>query len=252
MADPAERTILITGASAGIGAACARMAAAPGVTVLLHYGANRAGAEAVAGEVRQAGGVAHLLQCDFSRPEGIAAMMEAVAPLADPDLPLHLVNNAGIVDRTASIADMTPERLTRMFTVNITAPILVAKGAVALMRRQNGGGAIVNISSAAARLGSGNQFLDYAASKGAIDSFTYGLADELAAEGIRVNAIRPGLIDTAIHAKGGEPDRADRLAHRVPMQRVGHPEEIAEAILWLLSEKASYVTRSILDVSGGR
>lgn len=248
----ADRTLLITGASSGIGAATARMAAAPGVTLLLHYGSNRAGAEAVAAELRGKGATAHLLQCDFARPEGIEAMFARAAPLADPSLPLHLVNNAGIVDATASIAEMTPERLTRMFTVNITSAILAARGAVALMRRGTAGGAIVNISSAAARLGSGNQFLDYAASKGAIDTFTLGLADELAPEGIRVNAVRPGLIDTDIHAKGGEPDRAARLAPNVPLRRIGRADEIAEAILWLLSDRASYVTRSILDVTGGR
>ncbi|MGR3320644.1 MAG: SDR family oxidoreductase [Pseudooceanicola sp.] len=247
-----DRTMLITGASSGIGAACARLAARPGLTLLLHYGGNVDGAEQVAEDVRARGAEAHLLQADLGAPETVAPMIAQAAALADPALPLDLVNNAGVVDRTATIADMTAERLTRMFTINVVSAILVARGAVGLMRRQKAGGGIVNTSSAAARLGSGNQFLDYAASKGAIDTFTLGLADELAAEGIRVNAVRPGLIETDIHAKGGEPDRASRLARKVPMQRTGTAEEVARAILWLLSDDASYTTRSILDVAGGR
>jgi len=247
-----DRTLFITGASSGIGAAVADLAARPGLTLLLHYGGNSAGAEAVAEAARAKGATAHLLQADLEHPDSIAPMIDAAAALADPALPLDLVNNAGIVDDKATIMEMTPARLTRMFTINVVSAMLVAKGAVGLMRRQNAGGAIVNTSSAAARLGSGNQFIDYAASKGAIDTFTLGLADELAAEGIRVNAVRPGLIETEIHAKGGDPDRAARLAANVPMQRTGRAQEVAEAILWLLSDKASYVTRTLVDVAGGR
>lgn len=250
MADP--RTLFITGASSGIGAAVARMAARPGLTVLVHYGQNIDGAEQVAEDVRAKGGEAHLLMADLDEPESVAPMIAQAAALAAPDHPLDLVNNAGIVDVRASITDMTPDRLTRMFTINVVSAILVARGAVELMRRKAAGGVIVNTSSAAARLGSAHQFLDYAASKGAIDTFTLGLADELAAEGIRVNAVRPGLIDTDIHAKGGMPDRAAQLAGNIPMQRTGTPEEVAQAILWLLSDAASYTTRSILDVAGGR
>ncbi len=249
---PNDRTLFITGASSGIGAETARLAARPGLTVLLHYSANTAGAEAVAEEVRAKGAEAHLLQADFADAETVAPMIAQAAGLADPGLPMDFVNNAGIVDVQASITDMTAARLTRMFTVNVVAAILAARGAVELMRRQGAGGNIVNVSSAAARLGSANQFLDYAASKGAIDTFTLGLADELAPEGIRVNAVRPGLIDTDIHAKGGEPDRAARLAQQVPMQRTGTSAEVAEVILWLLSGHASYVTRTIVDVAGGR
>lgn len=245
------RTLLITGASSGIGAACARLGAAPGDHLILHYGQNRTGAEAVAEEARAKGAEVTLVQADVGKPEDIARMGE-VAAAADPALPLHLVNNAGIVDARASLADLTAERMARMFAVNITGAILVAQQAVALMRRGTGGGAIVNVSSTAARKGMGGQYMDYAASKAAIDCFTIGLADELAAEGIRVNAVRPGLIATDIHAKGGEPDRLSEIGHTPPLGRPGTAEEVAEAILWLLSDKASYTTRSILDVAGGR
>lgn len=247
-----KRTLFVTGGSSGIGAAVILMAARPGLTILLHYGGNHKGAEAVAEQARAKGAEVHLLQADLENPESVAPMIAEAAALADPDAPLDLVNNAGIVDLPATIMEMTPARLTRMFAVNVVSAILVARGAVELMRRKNAGGGIVNTSSAASRLGSGNQFLDYAASKGAIDTFTLGLADELAAEGIRVNAVRPGLIDTDIHAKGGQPDRARNLAQNVPMKRTGKVDEVASAILWLLSDGASYVTRTIVDVAGGR
>ncbi|MGI3170808.1 SDR family oxidoreductase [Pseudooceanicola sp. C21-150M6] len=247
-----KRTLFITGASSGIGAACARLGASPETHLLLHYGRNEAGVQEVADVARTRGAEVTLLQADVGDPAAIRQMGLDASEAADPKLPLHLVNNAGIVDQKASLADLTPERLQRMFAVNVIGAILVAQQAVALMRRQNRGGAIVNVSSAAARLGSANQFMDYAASKGAIDTFTLGLADELAPEGIRVNAVRPGLIGTEIHAKGGDPDRADRLASGVPLGRVGTAEEVAETILWLLSDKAGYVTRTLVDVAGGR
>jgi glucose 1-dehydrogenase len=251
-----DQTLWITGASAGIGAACARLAARKGLHLLLHYGANLNGAEAVAREARAKGAQVTLLQADLSDPSSVAEMGQAADKASDPALPLSLINNAGVVDLRAGIADMTPERLTRMFTVNVISAILVAREAVALMRRKTDGGIagghIVNLSSTAARLGMGGQYVDYAASKGAIDTFTCGLADELAPEGIRVNAVRPGLIDTEIHAKGGEPDRMERLGPNVPLGRPGSAEEVAQAILWLLSDQASYTTRHILDVSGGR
>ncbi len=243
-----SRTILVTGGSAGIGAACARLAAAYGADVILTYNSDRAGAEAVAADVRAAGREAQIVQCDVSDPAQIDALFDAIPP----NTAIDLINNAGIVAPAAPVTDMTPERLTRMFGVNVIGAFLVAKQAVLHMRRAGKPGNIVNVSSTAARLGSANQYVDYAASKAAIDTFTLGLADEVAAEGIRVNAVRPGLIETEIHAKGGEPDRLERLVHMVPMKRAGHPEEVAEAILWLLSDKASYVTRSILDVSAGR
>ncbi|WP_323783628.1 SDR family oxidoreductase [Thalassovita sp.] len=242
------RTILITGGSAGIGAACARLAAGYGADVILTYNSDREGAEAVATVVRNAGRNAQIVKCDVSDPAQIESLFDAIPP----DTALDLINNAGIVAAKASITEMTPERLQQIFTVNVIGAFLVAKHTVTHMRRSGSPGNIVNVSSTAARLGSANQYVDYAASKAAIDTFTQGLADEVAAEGIRVNAVRPGLIETDIHAKGGEPDRLQRLVHMVPMQRAGRPEEVAEAILWLLSDQASYVTRSILDVSAGR
>ncbi|WP_136634921.1 SDR family oxidoreductase [Pseudooceanicola onchidii] len=247
-----KRTLLVTGASSGIGAACARLAAASDQHLLLHYGRNREAAEDVADDARTRGAEVTLIQADLETPDDIARLGQEAAEASDPDLPLHLVNNAGIVDTRASLADLTPERLTRMFAVNTIGAILVAREAVALMRRRGAGGHIVNVSSTAARKGMGGQYMDYAASKAAIDCFTIGLADELAGEGIRVNAVRPGLIETDIHAKGGEPDRLGQIGHTPPLGRPGTAEEVAEAILWLLSDGASYTTRSILDVAGGR
>lgn len=246
------RTLFITGASSGIGAACARLAAAPGQHLVLHYGRNVEGAQEVADVARTQGAEVTLLQADIGVPEDIARIGREIAGAADPALPLHLINNAGIVDRRASLADLTPDRLTRMFAVNTVGAILVAREAVALMRRQGAGGHIVNVSSTAARKGMGGQYMDYAASKAAIDCFTIGLADELAGEGIRVNAVRPGLIETDIHAKGGEPGRLDEIGHTPPLGRPGTAAEVAEAILWLLSDRASYTTRTIVDVAGGR
>lgn len=243
-----HHTILITGGSAGIGAACAVMAAERGHDIILTYNSDRAGAEATAAAVEAAGQRAQIIRCDVGQPEQIDRMFAEI----DPACPIHLVNNAGVVGPTASIADLTAERLTNIFAVNVVGAMLVAKGAVAHMRRCGQPGHIVNVSSAAARLGSGNQYVDYAATKGAIDTFTLGLADELAPEGIRVNAVRPGLIETEIHAKGGEPDRLARLSHMVPMRRSGSAQEVADAILWLLSDHSSYVTRALIDVTGGR
>ncbi|GGE31817.1 short-chain dehydrogenase [Primorskyibacter flagellatus] len=246
-----KRTILITGASSGIGAACARLAAARDTHLILHYGRNRTGAEDVADAARINGAEVTLIGADLSDPAQIERLGQEAAE-SDPALPFHLINNAGIVDARASLEDLTAERMTRMFAVNTIGAILVAQQAVALMRRQGRGGSIVNVSSVAARKGMGGQYMDYAASKAAIDCFTIGLADELAPERIRVNAVRPGLIETEIHAKGGEPDRMARIGHEVPLGRPGTAEEVAESILWLLSDKASYVTRTIVDVAGGR
>lgn len=244
--------VLVTGASAGIGAATARLAARDGWDVAVNYRTDRSGADAVAADIRAAGGRALPVQADVADPAQIDAMFTAVdAEFGRLDA---LVNNAGIVARAARVDQIDADRLARMFAVNITGSFLCAAQAVRRMSRAHGGpgGAIVNVSSVAAVLGGPNQYVDYAASKGAIDSFTIGLAAEQAPHGVRVNAVRPGIIETPIHGKGGAPDRAAQMGPSVPMQRAGTANEVAEAILWLLSDKASYVTGDILKISGGR
>lgn len=242
--------LLITGGSAGIGAACARLAATRGFDLALNFRTDVAGAEAVAEDCRSAGAKVILCPGDVAEPEAI----ENIYGQIDSEFGRidALINNAGVVDQTAKVTDLDHARLRRMFDINVIGAILVAKEAVVRMQAQGEGGVIVNISSAAARLGSGNQYVDYASSKAAIDCFTKGLSDEVAADNIRVMAVRPGLIETELHAKGGEPGRTDRLAHMVPMKRKGSAGEIAQAAVWLLSEEASYVTGSTLDVTGGR
>lgn len=242
--------MLITGASAGIGAAAARIAATRGYNLALNYRSDDSGAASVAADCEAAGAQVLLCKGDVSDPAAIAQIYASVdATYGTLDA---LVNNAGVVDQTAKVTEITHDRLKRMFDINVIGAILVAKEAVLRMQAQGTGGVIVNVSSAAARLGSGNQYVDYAAAKAAIDTFTKGLSDEVAADNIRVMSVRPGLIETGIHAKGGEPGRADRLAHMVPMKRKGSAEEVAQAILWLCSDEASYVTGSTLDVTGGR
>lgn len=242
--------MLITGASAGIGAACARIAAARGYDLALNYRSNDTGAEDIAQACRAAGAQVLLCKGDVSDPAAIDAMFTKIDDTYGRiDA---LINNAGVVDQTARVVDLTHARLRRMFDINVIGAMLVAKEAVVRMQARGQGGVIVNISSAAARLGSGNQYVDYASAKAAIDTFTKGLSDEVAADNIRVMAIRPGLIETELHAKGGEPGRADKLAHMVPMKRKGSAEEVARAILWLCSDEASYITGSTLDVTGGR
>jgi NAD(P)-dependent dehydrogenase (short-subunit alcohol dehydrogenase family) len=247
-----ERAIIVTGASRGIGRAIALGAARKGYQVCVNYLSSEAAAKDVVSRIEEAGGKAIAVQADMAIEGDILRMFEAV----DAKLPplAALVNNAGIVDKAAKVADMSLERLTRMFSTNITGPFLCAREAIRRMSTARGGvgGGIVNISSVAARLGSPGEYVDYAASKGAIDVMTIGLSKEVAAEGIRVNAVRPGVIYTDIHASGGEPDRVDRVKSMVPMQRGGDAQEIADAALWLLSIEASYVTGALLDVSGGR
>ncbi|MCK0166304.1 SDR family oxidoreductase [Jannaschia sp. S6380] len=241
-----RRTLLITGASSGIGAATALMAA-PDHDLALHWNANATGIEDVAAQARRAGARVTTIRADLSDPAHVEDLFAAFD--RDHDRLDGLINNAGVVDAAAPVVDFTADRVARMVAINLTAPILVAAGAAARMAR---GGAIVNISSAAARFGSPGQYVDYAATKGGLEVFSKGLAQELAPRGIRVNAVRPGIIATDIHAKGGQPDRIDRLGPTVPMGRAGTAEEVAHAILWLLGDQASYVTDTVLDVSGGR
>jgi len=247
-----DKTLLITGASRGIGAATALLAAQRGYAVAVNYTTNSLAADEVVRQIRQGGGQAMAVRADVAVE---AEVLEMFARVDAKFGPLSaLVNNAGVVDRTTRVEDLGLARLRRMFEVNVFGSILCAREAVKRMstRRGGAGGAIVNLSSVAARLGAPGQYVDYAAAKGAIDTFTVGLAKEVAGEGIRVNAVRPGIIDTDIHASGGLPERARDLAPQVPMQRPGSAAEVAEAIVWLLGAGASYTTGAVLDVTGGR
>ena len=244
--------LLVTGGSRGIGAATALTAARAGYAVAVNYQSNSLAADEVVRSIRDSGGQAMALQADVSREEEVLAMFARMdakwGPLA------ALVNNAGVVDVSSRVDGMGVARLTRMLNTHVLGSFVCAREAVLRMSTRHGGsgGGIVNLSSAASKLGSPGQYVDYAACKGAIDSFTIGLAKEVAAEGIRVNAVRPGIIETDIHASGGEPDRAQRMAPQVPMQRPGSAQEVAHAIVWLLSPQASYCTGALLDVGGGR
>ncbi|MDL2406292.1 SDR family oxidoreductase [Rhizobium calliandrae] len=244
--------LLVTGGSRGIGAAVSIAAARQGWAVAVNYHSNKAAAQTVVSVIRDAGGEAIAIAGDVGSADDIRSIFSSVDQHFGR---LHgLVNNAGIVDRAQRLDEMTPERLERMFRINITGSMLVAAEAIRRMSTRHGGkgGAIVNVSSVAATLGGGGQYVDYAASKGAIDTFTLGLAREVAAEGIRVNAVRPGIIDTDIHAAAGLPERAREIAPQLPMKRAGTADEVADAILYLLGAQASYITGAILDVSGGR
>ncbi|WP_460637351.1 SDR family oxidoreductase [Larkinella harenae] len=247
-----QKTVLITGGSRGIGAATARLAAQKGYTVCINYLSNQQAAETVVGSIRQAGGKAAAYQADVSQESDVTELFRAI----DRDFgPLHgLVNNVGILETQMRVVDMDADRLQRIFTTNIVSSFLCAREAVKRMSTKRGGagGAIVNVSSIASRTGSPGEYVDYAASKGAIDSLTLGLSKEVAEEGIRVNAVRPAFIYTDIHASGGEPGRVDRVKASVPLQRGGQPEEVAHAILWLLSDESSYSTGIFIDVTGGR
>jgi NAD(P)-dependent dehydrogenase (short-subunit alcohol dehydrogenase family) len=247
-----DKVVIITGGSRGIGRAASLAAAARGYRVVVGYASNEAAAKEVVANIEAKNGKAIAVKCDIGKEADILKLFEAADKFGTLGA---LVNNAGIVGKSGvRVEDMTAERIQEMMAVNITGPILCAREAVKRMSTKHGGkgGVIVNISSVAAKLGSANTYVDYAASKAAIDTFTLGLGHEVAGDGIRVAGIRPGLIDTEIHAAGGEPDRAHRLAHMVPMKRVGQPEEIANAIVWLLSDEASYVTSATIDVTGGR
>ena len=247
-----SKLVLITGGSRGIGAATALLAARQGYAVAVNYASNSLAADEVVRQIHQSGGHAIAVQADVAQEAQVLAMFEKID--AEFGRLSALVNNAGVVDQTTRVDAITLARLQRIFEINVFGSFLCAREAVRRMSTRHGGsgGAIVNVSSAAARLGSPGQYVDYAAAKGAIDTFTIGLAKEVASEGIRVNAVRPGLIETGIHASGGLPHRAQDMAPQVPMQRPGSAEEVAESIVWLLSENSSYTTGALLDVAGGR
>jgi len=244
--------MLITGGSRGIGAATALSAAQAGYAVAVNYQSNSLAADEVVRSIRDSGGQAIALQADVSREDEVMAMFGRIDAKWGPLT--ALVNNAGVVDVSSRVDSMSVARLSRMLNTHVLGSFVCAREAVLRMSTRHGGsgGGIVNLSSAASKLGSPGQYVDYAACKGAIDTFTIGLAKEVAAEGIRVNAVRPGIIETDIHASGGEPDRAQRLAPQVPMLRPGSAQEVANAIVWLLSPQASYCTGALLDVGGGR
>lgn len=246
------RILLITGASRGIGAATARLAGTDGYAVCVNYRANQRAADDVVAGIARAGGRAMAVQADVAVEADVVRLFET----CDRELGVvtALVNNAGILDTQGRLDTMSADRVARVFATNVVGAFTCAREAVRRMSTKHGGrgGAIVNVSSGAARLGSPGEYIDYAASKGAIDTMTIGLAREVAEEGIRVNAVRPGFVYTDIHALGGEPNRVDRVKTQVPMKRGGQPDEVARAILWLLSDAASYTTGSFIDVTGGK
>jgi NAD(P)-dependent dehydrogenase (short-subunit alcohol dehydrogenase family) len=248
----ARPVVVVTGASRGIGAASARLAAQRGYAVVVNFHRSAQPALQLVHEVETQGGEAIAVEADLSHEEGVLKLFSRTdATFGRLDA---LVNNAGILERQCGVLDLTQDRLQRLLATNVLGPILCCREAARRMARSRGGrgGAIVNVSSVASRTGSPHEYVDYAACKGAIDSLTLGLAKELAPEGIRVNAVRPGFIDTDIHASGGEPGRVARLAPQIPLGRGGSPEEVAHAILWLLSEQASYTVGTFLEVAGGR
>jgi NAD(P)-dependent dehydrogenase (short-subunit alcohol dehydrogenase family) len=247
-----KKVILITGGSRGIGAATARLAASQGYVVCVNYLQNHVAANAVACGIREQGGQAITVAANVASEEDVENLFKEVDAKLGPVS--ALVNNAGILEQQMRVDEMDAERLNRIFSTNITSAFLCSKAAIKRMSHRHGGvgGSIVNVSSAASRLGSPGEYVDYAASKGAIDTLTIGLSRELASEGIRVNAVRPAFIYTDIHASGGEPARVDRLKDSIPMMRGGQPEEVAAAIMWLLSDEASYVTGSFIDLAGGK
>jgi NAD(P)-dependent dehydrogenase (short-subunit alcohol dehydrogenase family) len=247
-----KKIIIITGGSRGIGAAIARLAAEQDYAVCISYNSNRSAAEAVVASIIKNNGIAIAVQANVALEDDVIRLFEHV----DSSLGrvTALVNNAGILEKQARVEDMNSERINRIFSVNVVGSFICSREAVRRMSTGHGGngGAIVNISSRASRLGAPGEYVDYAASKAAIDTLTIGLAKEVATEGIRVNTVSPGVIYTDIHASGGEPERVERVKDGIPMKRGGYPEEVAKAVLWLLSEDASYTTGACIDVAGGR
>lgn len=246
------KIVLITGASRGIGKATAQLLAQQGMRVVVNYLRDKQAAQAVVDTINIAGGTAMAWQADVSDERQVVDMFTAIDDAWGPVV--VLVNNAGILSTQCRVEDLTAERINRVLTTNVTGYFLCCREAVKRMSHQHGGagGAIVNVSSAASRLGVPGEYVDYAASKGAVDSLTIGLSLEVAAQGIRVNGVRPGFIYTDMHASGGEPGRVDRVASAIPMRRGGRPEEVAQAIAWLVSDSASYVTGSFVDLAGGK
>lgn len=250
--DTPKPVVIVTGGSRGIGAAVCRLAATREYAVAVNFFSDSESANALVEDINRLGGHGIALQGDVSKEGDVRRIFDTAAAELGPLS--ALVNNAGILETQMDLVDMTASRFDRIFATNVRGSFLCAREAIRHMARSRGGsgGAIVNVSSAASRMGAPHEYIDYAASKGAIDSMTLGLSKEVAAEGIRVNAVRPGLIETEMHASGGEPGRIDRLRSSVPMGRGGSAEEVAHAILWLLSEEASYCTGALLDLAGGR
>ena len=242
-----RKVVIVTGGSRGIGATTCRLLAAQDYSVCVNYRSRADEAQAVVSAIESSGGSAFSYAADVSNEQDVMLLFDAVEAHLGPIT--HLVNNAGILFPQSRLSDLTAERINKVLTANVTGYFLCCREAV---KRMKNGGAIVNVSSVAARTGSPNEYIDYAASKGAIDTLTKGLSLEVAAQNIRVNGVRPGFIYTEMHADGGEPDRVDRLSPQIPLQRGGTPEEVANAIAWLLSDEASYVTGSLIDIAGGK
>ncbi|EKO3368370.1 glucose 1-dehydrogenase [Vibrio fluvialis] len=242
-----NKVVIVTGGSRGIGAATSKLLAKQGYAVCVNYRTNQASADQVVGAITDMGGRAFAMQADVANEQEVEALFAATHQRFG--VVTHLVNNAGILDKQSRLADMSLERFNHVMNTNVTSCFLCCREA---LKQMPAGGAIVNVSSAASRSGAPFEYVDYAASKGAMDSLTKGLSLEVAEQGIRVNAVRPGFIYTEMHADGGEPGRVDRLAPNIPLKRGGIPEEVANAIAWLLSEEASYVTGSFIDLAGGR
>lgn len=247
-----RKVAIVTGGSRGIGAATSKRLSADGFAVCVNYRQHAAAADKVVASISESGGIAVAVQADIAEEDQVAYLFsETQRRLGRPTA---LINNAGILFKQSAVVDIDAERITKILATNVVGSFLCAKHAVLVMSTARGGdgGVIVNLSSAVARLGAGGEYVDYAASKGAIDSFTIGLANEVADQGIRVNGVRPGFIYTQMHADGGEPERVDRLKHGLPIKRGGQPQEVAAAIAWLVSSESSYCTGSFIDVSGGR